>query len=126
MPSHIFTRLGMWQESIDSNVRSSAAAKAEGNGEQQVHAMDYLVHAYLQLGEDAAAQRVVEEGAAVTVNPAVFVGPYALAAMPARYAVERRAWDEAARLQLQPSKFPFTEAITHFARGLGLDRKSVV
>ena len=119
MPSHIFTRLGMWQESIDSNVRSSAAAKAEGNGEQQVHAMDYLVHAYLQLGEDAAAQRVVEEGAAVTVNPAVFVGPYALAAMPARYAVERRAWDEAARLQLQPSKFPFTEAITHFARGLG-------
>jgi hypothetical protein len=119
MPSHIFTRLGMWQESVDSNLRSAAAAKAAGNMQEQAHAMDYLVLAYLQLGQDAAAKRVVDESATVTVNPAVFVGPYGLAAMPARYALERRAWSEATQLSVQPSKFPFTEANTHFARGLG-------
>jgi hypothetical protein len=119
MPSHIFTRLGMWQDSIDSNLRSAAAAKIQGNGQEQAHAMDYLVYAYLQLGQDAAARQVVDESATVTVNPVILIGPYALAAMPARYALERRAWSEAAQLQVQPSKFPFTEAITHFARGLG-------
>jgi hypothetical protein len=119
MPSHIFTRLGMWQDSIEGNLRSVAAAKAEGNGEQQAHAMDYLVHAYLQLGQDAAAKRVVDESATTAVNPAVFIGPYAVAAMPARYALERRAWSEAAQLEVRPGKFPFTEGITHFARGLG-------
>jgi hypothetical protein len=122
MPSHIFTRLGMWPDSVNSNLRSAAAAKAEGNGQEQAHAMDYLVHAYLQLGQDAAAKRVVDESATVAVNPAVFVGPYALAAMPARYALERRAWSEAIQLQAHAGKFPFTEAITHFARGLGFAR----
>src|SRR6266567_3417617 len=97
MPSHIFTRRGMWQDSIDTNLRSAAAAKAEG--QEQVHAMDYLVHAYLQLGEDADAKRVVAESASISVvNPAIFIGHYALAAMPARYAVERRAWGEAIML----------------------------
>lgn len=119
MPSHIFTRLGMWQDSIDSNVRSAAAAKAEGNGQEQAHAMDYLVYAYLQLGQDAQAQRVVAETMSLAVNPAVFIGPYALAAMPARYAVERGAWDEAVALQVRITKFSFPDAITHYARGLG-------
>lgn len=119
MPSHIFTRLGMWQESIDANLRSAAAAKAEGNGQEQGHAMDYLVYAYLQLGQDEAAKRVVDESAALTVNPAIFIGPYAVHAMPARYAVERRAWEEAILLQPRTSSFPFVDAITHFARGLG-------
>jgi len=119
MPSHIFTRLGMWQESIDSNVRSAAAAKAEGNGQEQAHAMDYLVYAYLQLGEDDKARSVVAESRTVTVNPKVFIGPYALAIMPARYAVERRAWSEAAALEVPDSGFAFPEANTHFARGLG-------
>lgn len=119
MPSHIFTRLGMWQESIDANVRSAAAAKAEGNGQEQGHAMDYLAYAYLQLGEDEAAKRVVDDSATLTVNPAIFIGLYAVAATPARYAVERRAWQEAIVLQPRPSRFPFTEAITYFARGLG-------
>jgi hypothetical protein len=118
MPSHIFTRLGMWQDSIDSNVRSAAAAKAEGNGQEQAHAMDYLEYAYLQLGQDEQAKRVVADSASLTVNPAIFIGPYALAAMPARYAVERRAWTEAAALPLRPTKFAFPEAITHYARGL--------
>jgi len=118
MPSHIFTRLGMWQESIDSNVRSAAAAKAEGNGQEQAHAMDYLEYAYLQLGRDEQAKKVVADSASLSVNPAIFIGPYALAAMPARYAVERRAWTEAAALSPQATKFAFPEAITHYARGL--------
>jgi tetratricopeptide (TPR) repeat protein len=119
MPSHIFTRLGSWSESIESNRHSSEAAKLEGNGQEQVHAMDYLVHAYLQLGQDARAKSVVAESESVKVNEQVFVGPYALAAMPARYALERRNWSDAAALSVKPGKFPFTEAITHFARGLG-------
>ncbi len=119
MPSHIFTRLGMWQDSIDSNIRSTAAAKAEGNGQEQAHAMDYLVYAYLQLGRDAEAQRVVAESASLAVNPSIFIGPYALAAMPARYAVERGAWAEAVALEVRPTKFSFPDAITHYARGLG-------
>jgi hypothetical protein len=123
MPSHIFTRLGTWQDSIDTNTRSAAAARDEGNGQEQAHAMDYLVYAYLQLGEDAKAQRVVADGLAIkTINPAVFIGPYGQAAMPARYALERRSWKDAAALEEQPSRFAFTAAITHFARGLGFAR----
>ncbi len=119
MPSHVFTRLGMWRESVESNLRSAAAAKAEGNGQEQAHAVDYLVLAYLQLGLSAEAKRVVDESATRTVNPTVFIGPFALAAMPARYALERRAWNEAIQLTARPSRFPFTEATTFFARGLG-------
>jgi hypothetical protein len=122
MPSHIFTRRGMWQDSIDTNLRSSAAAKAENNGQEQAHAMDYLVHAYLQLGEDAEARRVVTEGASIGVNPVIFIGHYALAAMPARFAMERRAWAEAIALQPRTTPFLFPDAITHFARGLGYAR----
>jgi hypothetical protein len=120
MPSHIFTRLGMWQESIDTNVRSAAAAKEEGNGQEQAHAMDYLVYAYLQLGADDKARSVVAESRTMTVNPKVFIGPYALAIMPARDAVERRAWPEAAALEVHDTGFAFPEANTHFARGLGM------
>jgi tetratricopeptide (TPR) repeat protein len=122
MPSHIFTRLGMWQDSIESNLRSAAAAKAENNGQEQAHAMDYLVHAYLQLGEDADAKRVVAESTSISVNPAIFIGHYALAAMPARYAMERHAWAEAIMLQPRSTPFLFPDAITHFARGLGYAR----
>jgi hypothetical protein len=122
MPSHIFTRRGIWQDSIDANLRSAAAAKAEGNGQEQAHAMDYLVHAYLQLGADADAKRVVAESASISVNPAIFIGHYALAAMPARYALERRAWAEAMMLQPRSTPFLFPDAITHFARGLGYAR----
>jgi hypothetical protein len=122
MPSHIFTRLGMWQDSVDTNTRSAIDAKAEANGTEQVHAMDYLVYAYLQLGEDAKARRVLAESQMVEINSPAFVGPYGLAAMPARYVLERRSWKEAAALDLRPSRFAFTTAITHFARGLGQAR----
>jgi tetratricopeptide (TPR) repeat protein len=123
MPSHIYTRLGMWQDSIDANRRSAAAAGAEGNGTEQTHAMDYLVHAHLQLGQDAQAKRIVSEALAVTtINPAVFVGHYAIAAMPAREALERRAWKDAIALKPRPTRFLFPDAIIHFARGLGYAR----
>jgi hypothetical protein len=120
MPSHIYTRLGMWQDSIANNRRSAAAARAEGNGQEQAHAMDYLVHAHLQMGQDAEAKRIVSEVASITgVNPDIFIGPYGMAAMPARYVLERRAWKEATALAPHATRFLFPEAITHFARGLG-------
>lgn len=123
MPSHIFTRLGMWQDSIDNNRRSVAAAKAEGNGQEQAHATDYLVHAHLQLGQDSEAKRVVSEIPSISgINPAIFIGPYGVSAMPARYVLERRAWTEAVQLEVAPSGFAFTVANTHFARGLGFAR----
>ena len=120
MPSHIYTRLGMWQDSIDNNRRSAAAARAEGNGQEQAHAMDYLVHAHLQMGQDAEAERLVSEvDSIVGINPEIFIGPYGTAAMPARYVLERRAWKEAIALRPHATKFLFPDAITHFARGLG-------
>ena len=132
MPSHTFTRLGMWDESIESN-RSSAEAgrryEAEqhlpGAWDQRLHALDYLAYAYLQQGRHADARRVVDEAAAVTaVEPRVSqAADYALAAIPARWALERADWAAAARLAVRPSSaFPATEAITRFARGLGAAR----
>ncbi|HEV8108958.1 MAG TPA: hypothetical protein VGP97_15685 [Burkholderiales bacterium] len=122
MPSHIYTHTGAWQESIEMNRRSAAAAKAEMNGQEQAHATDYLIYAHLQGAEDEEARRLLDEARSINVNTAVFIGPYALAAMPARFALERRAWQEAAALEPQETRFPFTAAITHFARGLGLAR----
>jgi len=85
--------------------------------------MDYLTYAYLQLARDGDARKTFDEARTLTgTNPARATGPYALAAMPARYALERGAWRDAARLQPTPSSFPFTEALTHFARALGAAR----
>jgi hypothetical protein len=123
MPSHIFTRLGSWEDSVATNARSAAAAAAEKNGQEQAHAMDYQVYAYLQMGKDGEAKRVVDEGRKITTfNPAIFIGPYGIAAMPARYALERQAWAEAAALEPSESRFAHTLALTHFARGLGAAR----
>ena len=123
MPSHIFTRVGAWQESVATNQRSAAVARAQKEPNDQVHAMDYMVYAYMQLGRDRDASLVVEEAQRVTgLNTRIQGPPYALAAMPARYAVERGAWKEAAQLPPRTSQFPFTEAITYFARALGAAR----
>jgi tetratricopeptide (TPR) repeat protein len=123
MPSHIFTRVGAWAESAATNERSAEAAEREGDFDEQAHAMDYMVYAYLQLARDDDARRVMEEGARVTgFNTLRFAGPYAQAAMPARYAVERSDWARAARLEPVASTFPFTVALTHFARALGAAR----
>jgi hypothetical protein len=123
MPSHIFTRLGYWQESIASNLESARVAKEAKEGHDQLHGMDYLVYAYLQLGQDAKALAVIEEMTAVAGFSETFIpGPYALAASPARYAVERGDWKSAAQLQVRPSPLAHVQAITHFARALGAAR----
>ena len=123
MPSHIFTRVGAWQESAATNRRSASVAQKEGEPDAALHAMDYMVYAYLQLARDDDARKTFEEAMRVSgANPARFVAPYALAAMPARVSVERGAWREAAQLQPVQSKFPFAEAIFYQARALGAAR----
>src|ERR1700722_11881417 len=93
MPSHIFTRVGYWKESIASNTASVNAAKAGRESNETLHASDYMVYAYLQLAHDREARTVIADMAAVTgFNPDVQGGPFALAASPARYAVERGDW----------------------------------
>src|SRR5262249_45416790 len=106
MPSHIFTRLGFWQESIKSNLASEASAKKHaaqarmaGAWDEQLHAMDYLMYAYLQGCQDVKAARVLEELRRITkVEPVNFKVAYAFAAVPARYSLERRDWSSAAHL----------------------------
>ncbi len=123
MPSHIFTRVGAWTESAATNERSAVAAKRDNDFDEQLHAMDYMVYAYLQLARDNDARRVMEEGAQVTGFTTLrFAGPYAQAAMPARYAIERGDWRQAAKLEARSSGFPFTVALTHFARAIGAAR----
>ena len=127
MPSHIFTRVGAWQDSIDSN-RASSAVADQAN---RLHALDYMVYGYLQQGQDAAARKVLEDVRAIPridmAHPLVFASGYAIAAIPARYAVERRNWAEAAALTLPATefewaRFPQAEAQLVFARGLGAAR----
>ena len=123
MPSHIFTRVGYWKESIASNIASVKAAKADKEGNDQLHGMDYLVYAYLQLGQDNAARAVIDEMLQSTnFNPEMLGGNFARAAAPARYAIERGDWQDAAQLEVRPNKFPQVMAITHFARALGAGR----
>jgi hypothetical protein len=123
MPSHIFTRLGYWQESIASNVESARVAKEAADFHDQLHSMDYLVYAYLQLGQDSKAKAVLDNMNVVTGFTETFLpGPYALAVSPARYAVERGDWKAAAQLQVRPSPLANVQAITYFARALGAAR----
>ena len=123
MPSHIFTRVGAWQESAATNRRSADVAMKGGEPDGAAHAMDYMMYAYLQLARDADARNTYEELLRLAkFNPAASTAPYATAAMPARYAIERGAWREAANLAVVPSRFPFTEAITYHARALGAAR----
>jgi hypothetical protein len=132
MPSHTFTRVGYWRESIDTNIRSAEAAAREGTFGEALHAMDYQVYAYLQSGQDRAAKRVIDEEAPKAVArldvkavggaaPAV-AGLYAVAAIEARYAIERGAWAEAAALKPRTTPAAFADAVTRFARALGLAR----
>ena len=132
MPSHIFTRLGMWKESIESNLTSAQTAQAwlaktkpGATAFDALHATDYLEYAYLQTGQDAKARELVDNVAKVTSFDAPqFAAGYALAAVPARHALERHAWKEAAAVTAQPAtfpwaKYPYAEAIVHFARAVG-------
>src|SRR3989441_8727991 len=134
MPSHIFTRLGLWDDAIASNTRSAAAARAyeaerglTAMWDQRTHALDSLAYAYLQQGRDTAARRVVDEAAAARGGYPAGSLPheYACAAIPARFALERGHWAEAARLAVRPApEWPAAEAITHFARAIGAARSS--
>jgi hypothetical protein len=136
MPSHIFTRLGLWQESIESNLigHRAAAAYAQatlgpgGYDQETVHTLDYLTYAYLQTAQDGAAKGVVDEVGAMRKGAAPNLPiAYALAAIPARYALERRNWSEAAALapvaaEFPWERFPWAAAMTSFARALGTAR----
>ncbi len=123
MPSHIFTRVGYWKDSIASNIASARAAAASGEHGEQLHAMDYLVYAYLQLGQDQKARAVVDDMKTVTgVSETFLPGPYALAVSPARDAIERGDWKAAAALEVRPSPLPQVQAVTYFARAVGAAR----
>ena len=132
MPSHTFTRTGYWQESIESNLAAAAAARREGQTAEELHASDYEIYAYLQTGQDDAARRILDSllEIASRFDPKAVIGGaggpstgyFALAAIPARYALERRDWKQAAQLPLQETPFPHTDAMTWFARGLGAAR----
>ena len=139
MPSHIFTRLGYWQDSINSNRVSAEVAKAElkqakleAGSYNALHAMDYITYAALQLAKDKEARAVVDEIRGLNkIDSEQFAAAFAFAAIPARYALERRAWVEAADLPLHPQslswgKFPQAESINAFARGLGAARSGNV
>ena len=123
MPSHIYTRVGYWKESIESNAASVNAAKAEKSVGNYLHAQDYMVYAHLQLAQDKAARAVMDEMAKETdFKATVAAADYALAASPARYAIERGDWDAASQLAVRPSGLNFAMAISHFARALGAAR----
>jgi hypothetical protein len=132
MPSHSFTRLGYWQESIDSNLAAAGAARRQHQTAEELHASDYETYAYLQTAQDEAAARVVNDlpEIAKRFDPkAVLIGAgppaagyFALAAIPARYALERQDWHQAERLNLRESPFPYADAMTWYARGMGAAR----
>jgi len=122
MPSHIFTRVGAWQDSAATNRKSADVALHGKDFDDALHAYDYIVYAQLQLARDADARKTYEEASRINPSTPRFVGPYPLAAMPARLAVERGAWREAAQLQPVKSQFAFTEANTYLARAIGKAR----
>jgi hypothetical protein len=131
MPSHTFTRVGLWQASIDTNIASAQAARAQKATSEELHATDYQMYAYLQTSQDAAAKQLLDalpeivsrfdpasNGAAAPPSAAF----YAIAAIPARWTLERGAWKEAAALQARSSPLPYADALTEFARAVGAAR----
>ncbi|MCU1257935.1 MAG: repeat protein [Bryobacterales bacterium] len=135
MPSHIFTRLGLWDDSIASNTASTTSAIAQaqrlhggGGAFDQLHAMDYLVYAYLQQAKDTSAQKVLAEMEGIArLDENQFAAAYAFAASPARWALERHDWKGAAALEVKPAWFPWNrfrnaEALVHYARAIGAAR----
>ena len=133
MPSHIFTRLGLWDENIKSNLAATSSAKCyaenagiKGHWDEELHGMDYLVYSYLQKGDNKLAKTQLDYLKTINeVSPVNFKVAYAYAAIPSRYLLENKNWAEASNLKLQPSafpwnKFPWQKAIVHFTRILGL------
>jgi tetratricopeptide (TPR) repeat protein len=123
MPSHIFTRLGLWEDSIASNELARAAAYDQGDTGEELHAMDYLTYAYLQQGRDADAVQVVAALSAMGgLSGSEFKIDYAATAMPVRLAIERHQWDDAPRLQPLPASAPQVAAIVYWARAVAASR----
>ncbi len=135
MPSHIFTRLGLWDDSIASNTVSAKSAIAQakrlrggGGAFDQLHALDYLIYAYLQQAKDTSAAKALAEMAALTeLDENQFAAAYAFAAAPARWALERHDWKSATALEIKPAWFPWdrfrnAEALVHYARAIGAAR----
>jgi len=132
MPSHTFTRLGYWQQSIDTNVAAAAAARRQGQTAEELHASDYETYAYLQTGQDRAARHIMKslpEIASRFDATALLAGAgppaagyFALAAIPARYALERQDWRQAEQLAPRETPFLYADAMTWFARGYGAAR----
>jgi tetratricopeptide (TPR) repeat protein len=123
MPSHIFTRLGLWEEAIASNVAAKSAAHRQGDRGEELHSMDYLMHAYLQLGRSEEAAALVRQVDGMAgLNVADFKIGYAATAIPVRYAVERSQWADAAKVVDPVGAPPQVMAIAVWARGLGMSR----
>ena len=123
MPSHIFTRLGYWDDSIQSNLAARKAAHEQGDFGEELHAMDYLTYAYLQRGRYDDAAAVLRD---LRIQPGLHAGDpkagYAGSAMPVRYAVERQKWDEAAKIEPIPGAVAYVRAIAYWARAMGFAR----
>ena len=132
MPSHIFTRLGLWDEAIQSNIASTESARCyaetagiKGHWDEELHGLDYLVYAYLQKGETKLAKEQLDYFKTIKeVYPANFKVAYSFASIPARYVLENKMWKDAASLAISPAnfsweKFPWQKAIFHFTRSLG-------
>ena len=129
MPSHIYVLLGMWPETIQGNVVAAAAEKDRGNPDDRMHALDYLVYGYLQQGQDVEAKKIVDEARAIMADLAARsydsgrpTAHFAMAAIEARWTMERGKWAEAAAIDPRPNRFPHTEAMIYFARAVGAAR----
>ncbi|HWY69853.1 MAG TPA: hypothetical protein VNX88_14375 [Terriglobales bacterium] len=123
MPSHIFTRLGLWDESIASNLAAREAAHQQGDAGEELHAMDYLVYAYLQSGRDTQAAEVIKQLGNKGTLTGGFKSSYATTAMPVRYAIELGRWEEATAITATAGSPPEVTAVAVWARGLGLVRR---
>ncbi len=132
MPSHIFTRLGLWNECITSNIAAASSARCyaesagiKGHWDEELHSMDYLVYAYLQKGDNRSAKQQWDYLKTITkIDPLNFKVAYAFASIPSRYLLENKAWEQAAALRPHMDDFPWQnyrwqEAILHFTRLLG-------
>ena len=120
---------GMWPETIQGNIAASAAEKDRGNPDDRMHALDYLVYAYLQQAQDVEARRVLDEARGIMNDLAARkydsgrpTAHFAIAAIEARWTLERRKWSEAAAIEPRPNRFPHTEAMIYFARAVGAAR----
>jgi hypothetical protein len=129
MPSHVYVLLGMWPETVQSNLAAAAAEQSRGNPDDRMHALDYLVYGYLQQAQDLEARKVVDEARAIMADLAARkydsgrpTAHFAMAAIEARWAMERGRWSEAAAIEPRPNRFPHTEAMIYFARALGAAR----